>query len=146
MSGFGERTHELRELLYAKGVAYEEHDDEYINGYLVTKWDAADGRIASYVEDERGVSAGMGEITPMEAIAATLDGGANANTRWAELFGTPERAARTLAVKLSAPICCKDCAIFAECARTDPDGTCMLEDERRLLEWLEGNCEEGMKE
>jgi len=152
----GERTHELRELLYAEGVAYEEHDDEYITGYLITKWTASDGRIASYCEDERGVSCGMGEITPREAVAATLGIGredgwvtatsenmakygwyrADSKSNWAKLFGTPKRVARTF-YEINPLVSCGDCVFNSECSI---DGGCFYESSESLLEWLESEA------
>lgn len=56
-------------------------------------------------------------------------------SRWLELFGTPERAARTLAGRGTDCYCCPvrdagghDCADF----------NCLMNDHDALLEWLKG--------
>lgn len=61
------------------------------------------------------------------------------NSRYAELFGTPERAARTLAdlqtCSLGFDLECDECAVYSLCqsgARNDCDA---------LLEWLRGDAE-----
>lgn len=59
-----------------------------------------------------------------------------ADTRWFELFGTPERAARTLCDVVScveAAIDCDACEFSSLCARTG--------DYDALLEWLRGDAE-----
>ena len=64
--------------------------------------------------------------------------GADADSRWHELFGTPERAARTLAdlqtCSLGFDFECDECAVYSLCqsgARNDRDA---------LLEWLRGDA------
>lgn len=56
-------------------------------------------------------------------------------SRWAELFGTPERAARTM--ENGTPLCgwCN----LQTCERNG--GECSLLDYDALLEWLEGDAE-----
>ena len=55
------------------------------------------------------------------------------HTRWHELFGTPERAARTLA--RFSPLACSYCALHSTCG-DDQDKDCLLCDYDALLEWL----------
>lgn len=49
------------------------------------------------------------------------------------LFGTPERAARTLA--RFSPLACSYCALYSTCG-DDQDKDCLLCDYDALLEWL----------
>lgn len=58
-------------------------------------------------------------------------------TRYSELFGTPERAARTaVALNNRRVVSCEDCAARGAC-RYDGCG----DDYDALLEWLEGGAE-----
>lgn len=59
-------------------------------------------------------------------------------TRYCELFGTPERAARTLH---GPTLTCNGCALRDGCAKTPEDSNCMIEDYDALLEWLRGDAE-----
>ena len=56
-------------------------------------------------------------------------------SNYEELFGTPERAARTL-VRFS-PLACSYCALYSTCG-DDQDKDCLLCDYDALLEWLGG--------
>lgn len=62
-------------------------------------------------------------------------------SRWHELFGTPERAARTLFEIKCGEKSCKGCPIAEPCAECDV----MLDDGKALhdalLEWLRSNAE-----
>lgn len=62
-------------------------------------------------------------------------------TNWELLFGTPERAARTLSEIKCGDKSCKGCPIAEPCAECDVmlDGGKMLHD--ALLEWLRGEAE-----
>lgn len=67
------------------------------------------------------------------------DGVAGHGTRYERMFGTPERAARTLAdlqtCSLGFDLECDECAVYSLCqsgARNDRDA---------LLEWLRGDAE-----
>ena len=60
----------------------------------------------------------------------------NCKSRWAELFGTPERAARTLFESTSE---CRCCVIRSECGY-DLD-KCVMYDHDALLEWLRGESD-----
>ena len=60
-------------------------------------------------------------------------------TRYAELFGTPEKAARTL--HSGGTLVCRECLIREECAKTPEDGNCMIVHYDALLEWLRGEGE-----
>lgn len=54
-------------------------------------------------------------------------------SRWAELFGTPERAARTLGDYCFNMVSCAECGIRCDGKR--------FEDGDALLEWLRGDSE-----
>ena len=62
-------------------------------------------------------------------------------SRYAELFGTPERAARTLYYDKEPT--CAGCALMGECEKTPDEehDTCFLIDYDALLEWLRGDAE-----
>lgn len=57
----------------------------------------------------------------------------NNKSRWAELFGTPERAARTLGDYCYNMVSCAECGIRCEGKR--------FEDGDALLEWLGGESD-----
>ena len=59
------------------------------------------------------------------------------NSRWHELFGTPERAARTL-FSDGRHADCADCMIHDGCYAVDLG--CLVEDYDALLEWLRGDA------
>ena len=61
-------------------------------------------------------------------------------SRWAELFGTPELAARTLYYDKE-PICA-GCALMDKCEKTPDEehDTCFLSDYDALLGWLRGDA------
>ena len=61
------------------------------------------------------------------------------HSRWHELFGTPERAARTL--HHNGTLVCRECLIREECAKTSEDSDCMIMRYDALLEWLRGDAE-----
>lgn len=63
------------------------------------------------------------------------DGG---ESNYEKLFGTPERAARTL-MEFS-PLACSYCALYSACG-DDMDKGCLLCDYDALLEWLRGDAE-----
>lgn len=65
----------------------------------------------------------------------------NVHSRWHELFGTPEKAARTLYYDKQ-PICA-GCALLDECNKMpdEEQDTCLLMDYDALLEWLRGDAE-----
>ena len=58
-------------------------------------------------------------------------------SNYEKLFGTPERAARTL--HSGGTLVCRECLIREECAETPEDGDCMIMDYDALLEWLRGD-------
>ena len=55
-------------------------------------------------------------------------------SNYEKLFGTPERAARTL-MTFSPPQLCAHCALYNTCG-VDLDKDCLLCDYDALLEWL----------
>jgi len=59
-------------------------------------------------------------------------------SRHAELFGTPERAAQTLAIG-DRHADCSECVIRETCYSSDVG--CLVEEPDVLLEWLRGNAE-----
>lgn len=142
-------TTELREKLDALGI---EHLDSDLPNNKQTRWNKrAGGWGACYVEithnsilpadsiiDNRTLR--IYDCTPEQAIAATLgdDGVARSNdgvTRYHELFGSPERAARTLE---KAKGLCNWCDMET-CAVEG--GECRIYDYDALLEWLRGDAE-----
>lgn len=60
------------------------------------------------------------------------------NSNYNRLFGTHERAARTLA--MFSPLACSYCALYSTCG-DDQDKECLLCDCDALLEWLRGESE-----
>lgn len=62
----------------------------------------------------------------------------NGKSRWHELFGTPERAALTLAVG-DRHADCGECVICEACYSSDMG--CLVEEPEVLLEWLRGDEE-----
>lgn len=59
-------------------------------------------------------------------------------SNYSKLFGTPERAARTLYYDKE-PIC-SGCALLDECMKTPEISSCMIVDYDELLEWLRGDA------
>jgi len=80
-------------------------------------------------ECKRIIMQGKKQLTAAEQRIAELE--ANNGSRWFELFGTPERAAQTLA-KISCDGFCDSCALYG--AHCDCDGTAQLK-------WLSGDAE-----
>ena len=70
-----------------------------------------------------------------DSLIRLLEGyeGARDKSRWHELFGTPERAARTLNEHDTS---CRDCLLKAYCS-----DECLAEERDRLLEWLRDDAE-----
>ena len=137
-------TDELRRLLDERGVEWEDDSEEWIKH---TSWNDANCWFNEYPD---GLTAwGMiNRGTPVQAINATLgnDGAERSNdgvdkTRWYELFGTPERAARTIIGKqftYDLLTQCDDCPHQTdECY--EPSGKCVMDDCDALLEWLRGD-------
>ena len=60
------------------------------------------------------------------------------DTRYSELFGTPERAARTLRKNGKCIPACYECLIRDECASLPEGSECPMDDYDALLEWLRG--------
>lgn len=101
--------------------------------------------------DANALATSHPEVNDMPCIYADLPNGlddgyydmAQGNTgksRWHELFGTPERAARTIAGKCGD---CRECVIANACEYGDGEG-CLLSDEGNydmLLEWLRGESD-----
>ena len=59
-------------------------------------------------------------------------------SRWHELFGTPERAARTL--HHNGTLVCRECLVRDECKETLDDSDCIITNYDALLEWLRGDA------
>ena len=83
----------------------------------------------------------------MREAADTIEGlrnrlqelqGVGGESRYTELFGTPERAVRTLAVG-DRHADCGECAIYEACYSSDMG--CLVEEPDALLEWLKGEGE-----
>ena len=121
-------TDELRKLLDERGVEYEA---ECIDSSNYFTWGEND--CYSYTEYPDGTVLRIWDCTPEQAIAATLGG--EDKSRWHELFGTPERAARAM-VDMCEGGTFDDCggcpAALYECKLGDYDA---------LLEWLRGDAE-----
>lgn len=62
-------------------------------------------------------------------------------TRWHSLFGTPERAARTLRKNGKCIPACYECLVRDECANLPEGSECPMDDYDALLEWLRGDAE-----
>ena len=65
--------------------------------------------------------------------------GDESESNYEKLFGTPERAAWTLAH--NAPSTCDECVLIDICDIGMP-ATCMVDDYDALLEWLRGGSDE----
>lgn len=61
-------------------------------------------------------------------------------SNYEKLFGTPERAARTMA--RFSPLACSYCALESVCG-DDQGKDCLLCDHDALLEWLRGESDEA---
>lgn len=61
-------------------------------------------------------------------------------SRYSELFGTPERAARTLRKNGKCIPACYECLIRDECASLPEGSECPMDDYDALLEWLRGDA------
>ena len=131
-------TNKLRKLLDERGVEWKDGDAAY-----EIEWSTPDGRHCSAMYWKPTFTVLMSGCTPEQAIAATLGG--DGNSRWHELFGTPERAARTLTnvcqFTHGGELCDRcQCYLFDDC-----DGMLRLRSEQSiydaLLEWLRGDAE-----
>lgn len=130
-------TDELRKLLDERGVEYDTRDGNAVKN---TYWNVGDLRFGyceqiyedGQHETDLFMYRGYG-CTPAQAIAATL--GADDGTRWHELFGTPERAAKTIQ---GGTLVCRECIIREQCAETPEDSDCVVMNKNALLEWLLG--------
>ena len=87
------------------------------------------------LENDYGIRAswdGLRRVWTTESVTTELDY-IEDKSRWFELFGTPERAAKTLR-KGQVPDC-NVCAVSAPC-RTNHYEHCLLYDYNALVEWL----------
>ena len=90
------------------------------------------------LENDYGIRAswdGLRRVWVTESVTAELDC-IEDKSRYSELFGTPERAARTL--HSGGTLICRECLIREECEKTPEDSNCMITDYDALLEWLRG--------
>lgn len=84
------------------------------------------------VHEDGYMDAHKNECEPIVDYVYTLNGGDD-KSRWAQLFGTPERAAKTIADACGESEYCGGCpAVEAYCHNGDYD---------ELLEWLRGDAE-----
>ena len=133
-------TEILRKLLDERGVEWTDKAKEVgltLAGFADTRWNA-NGVMWLYAESNGTATLASSRpveirgCTPEQAIAATLGG--EDKSRWNELFGTPERAARAM-VDMCEGGTFDDCggcpAALAECKLGDYDA---------LLEWLRGDA------
>ena len=97
--------------------------------------------------DANALAMSREEVNDMPCIYADLPNGLDGGyydmaqdgadeSRWRELFGTPERVAWTLFESTSE---CRCCVIREECGY-DLD-KCVMYDHDKLLEWLRGDAE-----
>lgn len=123
-------TEELRALLDERGVEYETNDNVTLWGdKLLTARDGV-GSVYKFATEEfgGGLCLRMLDLSPEQAVAATLGSG-TCGTRWHELFGTPEGAAKTIAALTCCDYSCSGCPLES-C-------DCTL-DSGKTLEWLRG--------
>lgn len=111
-------TDELRRLLDERGVEYETNDG--MGAYYIRQSVLSSGKLTA-------------ENYALENMLLKIDN----DTRWYELFGTPERAARTMAGKCCD---CLECVIVDACEYGEGEG-CPLDNYDALLEWLRGDAE-----
>jgi hypothetical protein len=79
-----------------------------------------------------------GEMCGLIADELNAALGGDDKSRWAELFGTPERAAQTLAIG-DRHADCSECVIRETCYSSDVG--CLVEEPDVLLELLRGDAE-----
>lgn len=133
-------TDELRRLLDERGVEYRVNETTKVFEWY---FDGTDGEGSAHAtEVNGGINIMACSLTPAQAIAATLGG--DDKSRWFQLFGTPERAARTVMRYLF------DGCEGAECADGCPFydvrylTNCVLASNtsaHELRVWLEGDAE-----
>lgn len=140
-------TEELRRMLDERGVAHSDH-------YLSTSWRDGYGILHLAGEPMTNGLLVVDMLRPEQAIAATLVSEINGDTiethlnqlessRYSELFGTPELAARTIwSMQMVTDLmgCCDadTCpAAFDECWKLD---SCPMDDYDTLLEWMRGDA------
>lgn len=63
------------------------------------------------------------------------------NSNYNRLFGTPERAARTLRKNGKSIPACYECLVRDECVNLPEESECLMDDHDALLEWLKGENE-----
>lgn len=134
MSMLGEQIKELREAV----GKFEGYQNGEISRMLREAADAIEGLRDSLNEvADRWADAQIdAEVYARENMLLKVYN----DTRWHELFGTPERAARTLEAIPCGNLPCSKCPMFKPCCC---DG--VKEDEETfydvLLEWLRGDAE-----
>ena len=124
-------TDELRRLLDERGVEWTK--PKSATEFMQTTF-LCNGWGIEVLERNIGLCATATNIfdTPERAIAATL--GSNGKSRYSELFGTPERAAWTLAG------ICERCE-YGDCVTCGvPECVDYSHDYDALLEWLRGDA------
>ena len=120
-------TEQLRKLLDERGIEYSMHEDSWAKE---TYW-IVDHNPYRFSERSEYGTCMLHNITPEQAIAATLGG--DDKSRWFQLFGTPERAARTISVTAT---CMEPTTVCPDCIYKDYcDTECSYD---ALLEWLGG--------
>ena len=150
-------TEELRRMLDERGVEYFKHED----GEPLRKLEKADEPATSWrmggasvcavpIEGSELFDLWIDHCTPDQAIAATLgrvgsEVGSEVTSEvsphesnYEKLFGTPERAARTLLYVLN----CKDSRPWIACSSCPVLGGCVVRDygHDAQLEWLRGDA------
>lgn len=129
----------LRELLEERGVKWWESKG-YGTSIIYTFWSSPTfGRVYAIENDDGTLfmaSLNNCDFTPEQAVAATLDCIIiKDKSRWYELFGTPERAARTLS-RFCTDCFCGDCTTCGV-----PEWADYRRDYDAVLEWLGGAAE-----
>lgn len=111
---------------------------EYANGFPVR--DAKDMALLAIANAlvamaERGAEIERTEDKPNSSADNGAERSNDGVTRWAQLFGTPERAAATVAGMPCGARPCSECPVFEPCDGYKLDGGVVL------AEWLRGDAE-----
>ena len=156
-------TEELRRLLDERGVEWESKDIDGISDFHDTRWNAYDVRwcYVEFVGNNYTKLSPSSEFhcTPDQAIAATFgrvgsEVGSEVTSEvsphesnYTRLFGTPERAMRTIALIGNRYPCDEGCDSLGEKCKVCPFAdapSCRINrahpEESSLLKWLKGDA------
>lgn len=166
--GYMTATERLRRLLDERGIEWSVPDEVY-NQDSVTYWQVGNIEWVAFDMENGtlmlnckvvGVVSGnsVTDLTPERAIVTSLEREmcrmewspanndqlktekADTKSQWYQLFGTPERAARTLLKNGKSTPPCYACLIRDECYNLPEDSKCPMEDYDTLLELLKGDA------